>query len=351
MHQEQLLVLGKILFILSFLFIFCGLYLDYEDRKSFSDPVRDVTIIADSDDNIIISTIDDPEIEKPNSDENGYNELTPKPQPPTPEVIPVPTPVPPTPPEIYTDPKLDINKDTTNNAAPPTIDLTNDTLRRTIEDTYGIKVKYGSETSEYLAGSMKTTPITDPIIAQSGLNQLNSLLSVYPDGFFKEFTTVKLELEIYLIQRYDTANVTGVTDLTDNKTIISIAMDYPFAESFHHEIYHYIEHFIERKKGKFSIWNTYNPANFVYGEQANPKLSFSSTGLPASPFVNNYAQTNSDEDRASTFEYMTANSKEICFNLADYPIWQKSSYMALMIDTYFETVSPSIVDYWERFIY
>lgn len=345
MKSRQLLIVGRILFAISFVFIFAGLYLDFEKKSLFNDPVKDVTVIAGGDDKIIISTTDDTEKEdssdeeivigdNSSSDSNSYsNNNT--------EVIPVPEPEPilPTSPPIPTVPDV------------KPIDDENNISRRKIEDTYGIKVKYGTETDGYSAGSMKIISIADSTIVQSGLEQLNLALSLYPRDFFKEFLEANLSLEVFLIQRYSTENVTGITDLSGNKVIISIAMDYPFIESFNHEVYHYIEHFIERKNGEFSVWNTYNPVDFIYGLEANPNYSFNRTGLADAPFVNNYAQTNAYEDRASTFEYMTADNRAICFNSIDYPIWKKSSYMALMIETYFDTVSSSVVDYWERFIY
>lgn len=358
MKRGKLLSLGFMLFLLSFLFIFTGLYLDYEEKHSFSDPIQDVLIITDSNDDVIISTTGDdkdgdhgdngvfPTDEVPNPDsnfENGSGDTN--------------TTVggDDTPPSSNNqDPNHSIDtkneEDIGNHNQMSDIEVANDIFRRTIEGTYGIKVRYGSDTSNYVAGNMNTISIEDPIAIQSALNQLNVTLALYPKGFFGEFSDVNLNLEIYLVQRYSTTNVTGVTDLSGNGVIVSIAMDYSFVESFHHEIYHYIEHFIERKHGEFSNWNTYNPKNFNYGT-VNNNLSFNRTNNPEAPFVNNYAQTNADEDRASLFEYMTADIKATCFDSAEYPIWKKSSYVALMIDTYFDTVSPSIVDYWERYIY
>ena len=48
---------------------------------------------------------------------------------------------------------------------------------------------------------------------------------------------------------------------------------------------------------------------------------------------------------------MTANSRYSCFDSHDYPIWKKSNYISNIIDTYFETVTPRVIDYWERYIY
>ena len=231
----------------------------------------------------------------------------------------------------------------------PVVDpLTN--YRKQIEDTYGIKVLYGSETNGYVVGSLGTTAITDTNVMKSTLEQLNTALSMYPNGFFREFSKQNMSLNVYLIKNYSAENVTGVTDFAPRRTIISIATDFPFAESFHHEMLHYIEHYIESAGGKFTAWNSFNPLDFTYGVE-NSSYSYSKTGTPGSYFVNNYAQTSANEDRASTFEYMTASVKYSCYDSNDYPIWKKSNYLSTMIETYFTTVSSSVVDYWERYIY
>ena len=363
MENKRLMLLGKLLFSLSFVFIFTGLYLNKLEKQMFYDPINDVVAVAPADgDKVIISTTDG-DIEEVNNNpstpiDNGsnnenntdntntntnnnssnstdnssnYNNKTNTPDNSN---------------NSNEDTNTDINPSTSNN----NIIDENDVLRRSIEDTYGIKVKYGDEISNYQAGSMNVTPILDKDIIKSGLEQLKETLSLYPQDFFREFLNENLNLEVFLIKNYSKDNVTGVTDLFGNRVIVSIAMDYPFFESFNHEIYHYIEHFIVRKQGEFSAWNMYNPNDFSYGT-VNSNYSYTKTQKADSVFVNNYAQTNPYEDRASTFEYMMASNKIPCFNSSDYPIWKKSSYMALMIDTYFDTVSPSIIDYWERFIY
>ena len=67
-------------------------------------------------------------------------------------------------------------------------------------------------------------------------------------------------------------------------------------------------------------------------------------------FVNNYAQTSADEDRASTFEYMTAENKEVCLE-PNNPIWLKAKYMCEQIDIAFNSVNDKTIEYWERFVY
>ena len=250
------------------------------------------------------------------------------------EVIPTPTPTPTPTPEPDPTPVVD-----------PLV-----TYRKQIEDTYGIKVLYGSETNGYVVGNIGTNSITDKNVMKSSLEQLNSALAMYPVGFFREFSKQNMTLNVYLIKNYTSDNVTGVTDFSPRKAIISIAMDFPFADSFHHEMLHYIEHYIESAGGKFTAWNSFNPVDFTYGSE-NSSYSYSKTGTPGSYFVNNYAQTSANEDRASTFEYMTATVRYSCYDSNEYPIWKKSNYLSTMIETYFNTVSSSVIDYWERYIY
>lgn len=256
------------------------------------------------------------------SNNNSSNNTTPSTPPPAPEPAPDPSPV--------VDPIV--------------------TYRKQIEETYGIKVLYGSETNGYVVGNLGTTSISDTNVMKSSLEQLNTALSMYPSGFFREFSKQNMTLNVYLIKNYSAENVTGVTDFAPRRTIISIATDFPFSESFHHEMLHYIEHYIESSGGKFTSWNSFNPMDFTYGVE-NSSYSYSKTGTPGSYFVNNYAQTSANEDRASTFEYMTASVKYSCYDSNDYPIWKKSNYLSTMIETYFNTVSSSVVDYWERYIY
>ena len=59
MENKRLMLLGKLLFSLSFVFIFTGLYLNKLEKQMFYDPINDVVAIAPDDgDKVIISTTD-----------------------------------------------------------------------------------------------------------------------------------------------------------------------------------------------------------------------------------------------------------------------------------------------------
>lgn len=231
--------------------------------------------------------------------------------------------------------------------SPPSLDETNNRLRELIQNTYGITVYYGSETNGYSVGGLSTNPITNASVINASLNQLNTALSLYPNGFFREIKNGGIPLTIYLIDSYSEYGVTGVTDSNYSFANISIAVAYPFEDTFFHESYHYIERYIFKRGIYYTSWEGYNPAGFTYGGTLLRDQSFARTGRADAYFVNDYAQTSPEEDRASTFEYMMKASKSACFS-PNQPIWRKAKTMSDSIDAALNTVSPGVTEYWER---
>ena len=231
----------------------------------------------------------------------------------------------------------------------PSIEEVNNSLRKSIETSYGITVRYGVETNGYTVAGLSTVRLTDSNRINQLLNELNNNLALYPSGFFDETKQAGYTLTIYLIKQYSQQNVTGITDSTTSNILISLATDYSFTESLHHEIYHYIEKYMYAKGANYTTWNTLNPIGFNYGE-TNNTYSYVSTGNINASFVNTYAQTDQYEDRASTFEYMMDDTEAGCLQTGT-PIWKKAKYISEQIDAVFQTVSPNVLEYWERYVY
>lgn len=356
MNNKSFIILAKVMIFCSVILIGSGIYLSLQEREVVIDPVTGV--ITPDDNDVTITTNDgNPPVTTDNGEDASNNSTNS---------------IPSTTNEANSTGNTTSSDNSTTNGGtasnndnsstnvnpspkpepevePAPVEDANVIFRKNIEDNYGIKIFYGSDTSGYSVGGMSTTVIPDSMISSS-LTQLNAALLTYPSGFFREFLNKNISINIYLIKNYSASNVTGVTDTSFKRINISIAMDFPFNESFHHEVLHAIEYYIERSGGKFTSWNNFNPVDFSYGTE-NKNYSYSVTGVASSYFVNNYAQVSQSEDRASTFEYMTANTRYNCFDSHDYPIWQKSDYLARMIDTYFTTVTPEVIDYWERYVY
>ena len=253
-------------------------------------------------------------------------------------------------PNYVPDPNFNVNDNSNEELSNElSISEVNNNLRNTIQDNYGIKILYGNETSGYRVGGLQTYPEEDEYTIQSTLKSLANLMEVYPYGFFQEIKAGGIPLTLYLINSYSESGVTGATNAFNNKADISIALKYEFAESFNHEVLHYIEKFIKKNGDNFNSWITLNPFNFKYGS-INGNLSYNKTFSADAPFVNNYAQASAEEDRASTFEYMMAPTKASCLN-KEKTVWRKAEFIAQKIDLVFNTVSPNVTEYWERFIY
>ena len=231
----------------------------------------------------------------------------------------------------------------------PTIEETNNNLRNSIQNTYGVTVKYGAETNGYSVGGVSSVMLSDANRINEVLSTLNYNLSLYPSGFINETKQGGYNLTIYLLKRYSQANVTGITDSTTKNVVISLATDYSFSESLHHELYHYVEKYMYTRGANYTTWNTLNPSGFSYGS-INDSLSYTTGNNAYASFVNSYAQTDEYEDRASTFEYMMATSEASCLTTGT-TIWKKAKYMCEQIDAVFQTVSPSKIEYWERYVY
>lgn len=223
-------------------------------------------------------------------------------------------------------------------------------IRNNIQNKYDITIKYGSETDGYIVGGLSTTVIQDESTIYNSLIYLEKVLGYYPYGLFTEIKNGGIPLTIYLINNYSDETVTGATDSNYSFANISIAVIYPIDETFYHESYHYIERYISKKGLSYNVstWNSYNPYNYNYGEIVN-EYSYKNTFSSDSFFVNNYAQVSAEEDRASTFEYMMANSKASCLN-TDKPVWKKAMLMSNTIDAALDTVSPNNLEYWERYL-
>ena len=337
MTKELKMKLAKVFIAFSFVLVFVGIGLDL-DNKTLINPVTGTHTIGNSNNDINITTTDatipsdSSGGENSNSQTNGStgssnvggngNSAT------TPSTG-----------ERY--------QSTTESQSG--IDATNNDLRNSIQNRYGITVRYGAETNGYTVGGLSSIMLSDANRINELLNSLNYNLSLYPSGFFQETKQGDYSLTIYLLKRYSQENVPGITEKKKKNVVISLATDYSFVESLHHELYHYIEKYMFYRGANYTTWNSLNPVGFNYGK-TNTAISYVNTQDPYASFVNIYAQTDEYEDRASTFEYMMSTSEASCL-VTGTTIWKKAKYMCEQIDAVFQSVSPSVTEYWERYIY
>ena len=340
--QNKYAYYSKILFAISFLLLLYGLGIDYYNDHKLIDPINDIIITKNSNDNTIhIETTEEtPVITTP---EDSSNETTSNDN--TASV--------PASPSTSTEKELEIEssviKDRDNSNKVLTIEEVNNQLRHELQNQYGITIRYGEETRGYTVAGISTEIITDASIINSQLVRLKQALTVYPEGLFREIRNGGIPLTILLINKYSDSTVTGVTDSSYSDATISISASYTFEDSFYHESYHYIERYLFKKGANYNTWDNLNPPEFQGWGVIDGSLSYSNTFSDTAPFVNNYAQTEASEDRASTFEYMMAPSKASCLNNGNV-VWLKAKLIADTMDLVLSSVRPDETEYWERFL-
>lgn len=341
--REFKIQLGKVLIAFSIVILFLGFSLSIDTNKYQSNVIisgsgnelPDTTIEVNDTNNVLVDNSNS----TGNSNDNNTGSSTINSSPVTPPVT--------------------GSNDTTVTSPSASVDTSietyNNNLRNTIQSTYGVTIKYGEETDGYKVGGLSVVSDYDQWVVEQALLELQTNMALYPANFYGEMRNGGLPLTIALIKNYKSGdgkdtNVTGITEKTArNGVIISVALDFPFADSFNHEMYHYMEHYINSKGGTYSNWNSYNPNGFIYN-RIDPQYSYDLTLREDAYFVNSYAQSYEYEDRASTFEYMMASNKISPLNQGN-NIWKKAKLMCEMIDYYFTTVNDSTNEYWERFIY
>ena len=317
--KNKMLYYANILIAISFALFLYGLILDLSGESRLFDPIKDAKVIKGDDSGSHTSIY--------NSDENSISSSNAE--------------------------NDDLSNTYSNNMRTQNLDinLVNSNFRDSIEKRYDIEIKYGSETDGYSVGGLSTTSIGDANTINSSLTKLNNVLSLYPRNLFKEIKNGGIPLTVYLINNYSEEGVTGATDSNFYFANMSIAVAYSFDESFFHESYHYIERYMLKKGLTYNAlsWNSYNPIGFNYDDTIENSYSYNVSFSENSYFVNNYAQTSAEEDRASTFEYMMAPTKASCLN-NNMPVWKKAKIMSETIDLALDSVSEDVVEYWERYL-
>lgn len=235
------------------------------------------------------------------------------------------------------------------------VDATNQ-LRRQIESRYGVQVKYGAETDGYRPKLVSTTALS-PDQAESALADLNTVLSRYPTGFFREFASSGMPLTFYLVYSVQGNVFTGFFDreFVNNLKITLVRKDLLFHLTAHHEITHAIDTFMEIKNYPHEPYNEYtalNPPDFKYKTQDAharfPQYVFNFNNRANAYFTSNYGQVSPREDRAELFKFMMRDRDSLdIFNNTPH-LMAKAKVLARQINQNFTTAGPGA--YWNRFL-
>ena len=237
----------------------------------------------------------------------------------------------------------------------PTQEEINNTYRNELQNKYGVRIAYGNEMGNYSATGANLTKMIDPNTISEYLKKVDSVLSLYPSGFFKEIINFNMPLTIYLVEAVENGQYAGLLDsqfMNDIK--LTIKRDGLFERTLHHELFHYIDAYLSVKMYPDNVeysWNNLNPEGYSYGTVISSYTFNMVTNAPGAYFINDYSQTNYREDRATLFaDMMTRVLKKSYMNEGE-PILIKMRRIAEELDIYFSTVNSINKEYWERLIY
>ena len=232
------------------------------------------------------------------------------------------------------------------------LSVANDSLRKNIKSKYGVTIGYKDELDgNYVNAYANPTKQYDDEKINKALNSIDVALKKYPSDFFFEISKKWKPLTIYLVERIN-GSAAGLTDNRNPNTVIILinTEGLLFESTLHHEIMHYIDCYLANIIGASALENSmkdYNPSGFVYGSQTNEYVYYYSN--PAY-FLSAYSKSNYKEDRAVLFADMMFRSLKKDYYSAGNPINEKAKLISRQLETYFDCVSSSVKENWERFI-
>ena len=241
-------------------------------------------------------------------------------------------------------------KEENNNAS--SLSINNDNLRKNIKFKYGVTIGYKDESDvNYINSYSNFTKQYDDEKIHIALNNINAALAKYPSSFFFEINKKWKSLTIYLVDQL-TGNVAGLTDNRNpNNVVILINTESLLFEStLHHEIMHYIDCYLVSIIGASALESSmkdYNPPGFTYGNQTTEYVYYYSN--PAY-FLSAYSKSDYKEDRAVLFSDMMFRTLKKDYYSAGNPINEKAKLISRQLEKYFDCVSSSTKENWERFI-
>lgn len=231
----------------------------------------------------------------------------------------------------------------------------NDEYRKVLENKYSVKIIYKEENGNYLiGGSINTEKLNDDNEINKYLKEIEKTLKKYPNGFFKEMKNNNVSLRIYMVNKIE-GNYSGMTDGRNRSDLtVTIGTDGTslFENTLHHELMHCIDIYMRQKDETLNleeIMKSYNPNGFTYGDTSNEYVYFF-TSVDNAYFLSAYGKTNYLEDRAVLFsDMMTRTTKRLYYN-AGTPINKKANLINDQLHKYYNCVSESVKEHWERFL-
>lgn len=248
------------------------------------------------------------------------------------------------------------------------IDAQNAAIAEAIRQNWGISVIYTAPQIHQVASDYSTVAITDPLVLQEALLQLEEALSAYPDGFFDDLCYGNYtRLEIYLCGKFTPLTSAGINNaeaLSNTRGSVMVMgfdvslMDGEYVRVLAHELLHIMERRIDQiDVDALGEWIALTPGGhdayyYSYHDEdglaiRDPTHTYYYESDPADAyFVDAYSKSFPTEDRARIFEKLMASGGDPYF--ADSPVLMaKARTLCRLIRQYFPSVAALERASWE----
>ena len=184
------------------------------------------------------------------------------------------------------------------------------------QDNYNVLVSL--ENPSYINSAYKIKGVSNYNNIIEALSHLEDYFIRFNKSFFNHFYEYGMDgLEIYFADDirgttngYNNTSVVGLSFKKGTRYIIIVKLNSEDGVSkiLAHETMHIIDYYLELKDYQYN-WNNYNPSGFQYSHTYYMNETFKDTINGASDynnvyFIDNYARSSENEDRARLFEYI-----------------------------------------------
>ena len=191
-----------------------------------------------------------------------------------------------------------------------------------LEAQFGVSISFAKDPLE--ASDYSLIYEHQPAVIMDALAQLETAMSVFPEGFLKTAAEVSdsKTMHIGLVRGLKSKN-TGVPDGIDalqywvnGDAWLALSVGDQVQQLFYHELAHLLDSFVYSKNVAYDEWVTLNPKDFEYDlsyfsyqeHGDSPYLSGSQRA-----FIDTYSMTYPKEDRARIFDCALAEGNEALF--------------------------------------
>ena len=229
-----------------------------------------------------------------------------------------------------------------------------------IGETYSVQILIADQCKTDFEYRIADLMLTEKNI-QLALDEVELALSSYPKGFMEQlkydgYTEIEIQLLGNIYEKDDGTLLGGFIEYPSGKFVmgLNITEAEMVGKATHQTFFHEISHIIEQKlafeseyiKNGYSYdkWNTFNPKGFVYENENENRINMY-WDYPEY-FVDTYASTDQNEDRARIIEYASVGKWDIFEGKQ--PLKDKLSYYSQCIRNGFDTTGWPEKTIWEN---